>query len=74
MKQTSQRDAARSEGKNGIRYTSLPCKIILGRNKVMIRFDKTMKTYTKSGGIAPLILHIGTGWRFVVTIMLRPRF
>jgi hypothetical protein len=73
MKQTSQRNAGRYEGKNDIRHTSFPWKIIPGNNKVRIIFINTMKTYTNSGGKTPRIHLIGSGWRFVVTITFRPR-
>ena len=73
MKETSERDAARSEGKKGIRYTSLPCEIILGKNKVAIIFVNTVKTCRNSGDMAPLVHHIGTGWTCGITITIRPR-
>jgi len=67
-----QADGARYEGKKDIRNTSLPYKIIVGSNKVRFIFVNIMKTYINSGDMASHIHHIGTGWRCVVTIRLRP--
>jgi hypothetical protein len=53
-------------------FGSVISKFSLIQQLTIKRYSYTMKTYVGSGSIDPLILELGTSWRWMITFMPRP--